>query len=187
MRDHIVMSASLQRDWRPADLRRRRRRSVGWRVTGNDLWVPSITREVEIDARPDAVWSLLESVRRLPEFSSSTVEVTDAPERITEVGQTFTQVGKLLGKRYRSTWTVTALEPGRRLESEGAIARGVTYSLSQRLEPVGSDRTRLTLVITYSLPGGALGRLASKAGVESRAAREGQAVLDGIKSVVEKG
>jgi uncharacterized membrane protein len=146
----------------------------------------TITREVEIAAPVGAVWALLEDVRRLPEFSTSTLEVDDAPDRITAVGQTYTQVGKLLGRRYRSQWRITALVPEQQIRSEGSVGLGVSYCLTQNIQPVGDDRTRLQIVIDYTLPGGPLGRLASKAGVESRAGSEAQAVLDGVRRVVER-
>lgn len=148
--------------------------------------MPTITRQVDIDAPSERVWSLLEDVRRLPEFSSSTIEVRDAPERLTATGQGYTQVGRLLGKRYSSHWTVVDLEPGRRIRSEGRVGPGVRYCLTQEIQQRGPDRTRLSVVMDYSLPGGPLGRLAAKAGIEARATREAQEVLDGIRAVVER-
>jgi len=153
---------------------------------GTPTIVTTITRAVDIDADPGSVWQLLEDVRRLPEYSPSTLEVSDAPERLTTVGQSYTQVGKLLGKRYRSTWTVTDLEPGRRIRSEGTIGAGVRYCLTQNLTAVGKSKSRLEIVMDYTLPGGPLGRLASKAGVAARATREAEEVLDGIRSTVER-
>jgi len=147
--------------------------------------VPTITRSVEIAARPERVWELLENVRRLPEYSESTDEVRDAPERLTTVGQEYVQVGRLLGVKLASRWKVIALEPGRLLSSEGSLAPGVRYTLTQRLEPLDDGVTRLWLEIDYTIPGGALGRLAARAGAEGRAGREAQAVLDGIRSTAE--
>jgi uncharacterized membrane protein len=148
--------------------------------------MPSITREVDIDAPAARVWELLEDVRRLPEFSSSTLEVLDAPDRLTSPGQGYTQVGRLLGKRYTSRWTVVELEPGRLIRSEGTVGPGVRYCLTQELQDSGPQRSRLRVVMDYSLPGGPLGRLAAKAGIEGRATRETQAVLDGIRTAVEQ-
>jgi uncharacterized membrane protein len=156
------------------------------RTSGKDAVVSTITREVEINASPDEVWRLLEDVRRLPEFSTSTVEVVDAPELITAAGQGYTQVGRLLGKTYSSHWTVVDLEPGRRIRSEGSVGPGVRYCLSQQLEEVAPGRSRLAIVVDYGLPRGLLGRLVAKAGIEQRAAREAEAVLDGIRTTVEQ-
>ena len=145
----------------------------------------TITRNVDIAAPVDRVWDLLENVRRLPEYSASTDEVRDAPERLTEVGQEYVQVGRLLGLKLTSRWRVTALEPGRLLSNVGTIAPGVCYTLTQRLEPLPDGGTRLWIDIDYTVPGGKLGRLAARAGAEQRAAREAQEVLDGIRAAAE--
>ena len=144
-----------------------------------------ITRNVDIAAPVERVWDLLENVRRLPEYSASTQEVRDAPERLTAVGQEYVQVGRLLGVKLASRWRVAALEPGRLLSNVGTIAPGVCYTLTQRLEPLPGDRTRLWIEIDYTVPGGRLGRLAARAGAEQRAAREAQEVLDGIRATAE--
>jgi uncharacterized membrane protein len=147
--------------------------------------VSTITRNVDIAAPVERVWELLENVRRLPEYSASTQEVRDAPERLTAVGQEYVQVGRLLGVKLSSRWRVTALEPGRLLSNVGTIAPGVCYTLTQRLEPLAGGRTRLSIEIDYTVPGGRLGRLAARAGAEQRAAREAQEVLDGIRATAE--
>lgn len=145
----------------------------------------TIRKQVDIAAPVSAVWALLEDVRRLPEFSDSTVEVKDAPDRLTRPGQRYVQVGRLLGKTYTSTWTVKELDPGQRIRSEGSVAPGVGYCLTQTLSSYDGDRSRLEIEIDYSLPGGFLGRLADRAGVAGRAEREAQQVLDGVKRTVE--
>ena len=145
----------------------------------------TITRNVDIAAPVERVWDLLENVRRLPEYSASTQDVRDAPERLTAVGQEYVQVGRLLGVKLASRWRVTALEPGRLLSNVGTIAPGVCYTLTQRLEPLAENRTRLWIEIDYTVPGGRLGRLAARAGAEQRAAREAQEVLDGIRVTAE--
>jgi carbon monoxide dehydrogenase subunit G len=146
--------------------------------------VPTISRSTDIAAPVERVWKLLEDVRKLPEYSDSTDEVREAPDRLTAVGQEYVQVGRLLGVKLTSHWQVTAIEPGRLLRSEGSLAPGVRYTVTQRLEPHGAG-TRLDIDIDYAVPGGALGRLAARAGAESRAGREAQAVLDGIRARVE--
>jgi len=147
--------------------------------------VSTIKRSVDIAAPPERVWDLLEDVRRLPEYSESTDEVRNAPERLTAVGQEYEQVGRILGVKLTSRWRVTELEPGRLLGNEGTMGPGVRYRLKQWLDPLPDGGTRLSIEIDYTVPGGKLGRLAARSGAEQRAAREAQAVLDGIRSTVE--
>jgi uncharacterized membrane protein len=144
-----------------------------------------ISDQVDIHAPADEVWKLLEDVSRLPDFSSSTVAVKDAPDRLTKKGQTFTQVVKAVGKRWQSQWTVLEIDPGHLLSSEGTVAPGVRFRLTQRLEARGNDEARLGLDIAYDVPGGRLGRIAARAGLERRAASEAKAVLTGIQRVAE--
>jgi uncharacterized membrane protein len=145
----------------------------------------TIARSIDIAAPAERVWDLLEHVDRLPEYSASTKEVRDAPERLTAVGQEYVQVGRLLGVTLTSRWRVTAIEPGSLLSSEGTLAPGVRYRLTQRLEPTDDAHSRLSIEIDYAVPGGALGRFAARAGAESRAAHEAEAVLEGIRTTAE--
>jgi uncharacterized membrane protein len=144
-----------------------------------------IVKQVEI-ARPIAeVWRLLEDVRRLPEFSASTEQVLDAPERLTEPGQTFRQVVRQLGRCFESEWTVLAIEPGRLLEIEGSVGFGVRYRLHEALSALDEERTRMTLTVDYTLPFGPLGRVAAKLGVERLAEHEAAEVLEGLRALLE--
>lgn len=148
--------------------------------------MPEISDDVDIDATPEAVWAVLADVRRLPDYSSSTVAMQDAPAELTEKGQTFTQVVKVVGRRWKSHWKVLELRRGDFLCTEGTVGPGVKFQLSQTL--VGSkDRTTLTLKITYNVPGGALGELASKAGLERRAKVEAKSILVGIRDAAQSG
>jgi uncharacterized membrane protein len=146
----------------------------------------TIEHEAVIGRPAAEVWAILEDVRRLPELSASTVEVRDAPERITATGQSFTQVVQVLGKRFESAWDVTELVPGRALAIEGDVGYGVRYCLRESVEPLSADRCRFGLRITYSLPLGVLGRVASRLGVERRARAEAAEVVAGLKAVAER-
>ena len=147
--------------------------------------MPTIEHDVEIERPAAAVWAVLEDVRRLPEFSASTVAVREAPARLTEPGQTFHQEVKLLGRTFDSEWVVTALDAGRSLTIEGDVGYGVRYCLTESLEALGPDRCRFGLHIEYRLPLGVLGKVAGRLGVERRAQAEAAEVVAGMKALVE--
>jgi uncharacterized membrane protein len=149
--------------------------------------IGTIERSVEVDRPAADVWAVLEDVRQIPVFSPSTVAVADAPERLSSVGQRFRQTVVVLGHRYDSEWTVTALEPGRCVAFEGTIGLGARYCLVEEVEPLGPDRSRFTVRITYTMPLGMLGKLAGALGVQRRGQREAEQVLANVKAHLERG
>lgn len=144
-----------------------------------------IERSVEVGAEPAQVWDVLVDVRRLPEVSRHTVEVKDTPGVLTHQGEQFTQVVVAVGKRFESRWTVQRFETGRVLAIEGGVGFGVRYCLTESVEPIAPGRSRLGVCITYTLPFGPLGRVASRLGVERLAAAEAEQVLASIAAIVE--
>lgn len=146
-----------------------------------------IQRSIEVQADPADVWDVLVDVRRLPEVSRQTVEVKDAPERLTRQGERFTQVVAAVGKRFESEWTVVRFEPDRALGIEGSVGFGVRYCLTESVEPAGPGRCRLTVCIQYKLPFGPFGRMASKLGVERMAAAEAVQVVANVAAIAQRG
>jgi hypothetical protein len=144
----------------------------------------ALTREIR--ASRSSVWTVLTDVGRLPEISPSTVAV-DGPQRLERVGDRFEQTVKLAGKRFTSTWKVTEFETNTLLTVSGSVLPGTRYSMIERLEDIGDGRSRMTLTIEYSLPLGALGRLAGRLGAERKALQEANQVLDGVARLAESG
>jgi uncharacterized membrane protein len=146
----------------------------------------TIERSVEVERPAADVWAVLEDVRQIPVYSPSTVAVADAPERLSGTGQRFRQTVMVLGRRFDSQWTVTEFQPGRRVAFEGTIGVGARYCLVEEVDPVGPDRSRLTVRITFTMPPGLLGRLADALGAQRRAQREADQVLANLKSHLER-
>lgn len=143
-----------------------------------------VERSIEVHAPAAAVWAVVEDLTRLCELSASTEQV-EGPDRLTEVGQRFEQVVRLAGKRFKSTWTVTQLDPGKRLVVDGELMPKVRYEIEQAVERQGDDRSTLTVTMRYELPLGILGRLANRLGAERRALNEAGSVVEGIKRLAE--
>jgi uncharacterized membrane protein len=139
---------------------------------------------VGAEASVAAVWAVLEDVRRLPELSPGTVAV-EAPERLTEVGQTFEQTVELGGRRFTSTWTVDAITAGERLVISGKLLPGTHYEMTEELRPLDDATTEVCLTMRYKLPFGPLGRLAARLGAERRATDEAGQVLEAVARAAE--
>ena len=146
----------------------------------------TIERSIEV-ARPAAdAWAVFEDLGQIPAYSPSTVAVAATPERLCAVGQRFQQTIKVMGRCFESDWTVSELQPGRRVALEGTIGIGARYCLVEEVEPLGPDRARLTVRITFTLPLGLLGRAAAALGAQRRAEHEAEEVLANLKAHLER-
>lgn len=144
----------------------------------------TVTQQIHIDAPAAHVWAVLEDVRLLPRFSTSTVAV-DAPPRLFEAGQRFDQTVDVAGRHFTSTWRVDDIQPGRTLVLSGSVLPGTSYTMTETVLPSGPCASTLTLTMKYKLPFGPLGRLAAHLGVEQRATDEALQVLEGVKAHTE--
>ncbi len=146
--------------------------------------MPTIRSHADVDRSVAEVWAVWSDVRRLPELSASTDAVEDAPERLTEVGQSFRQLAHLPGRSLDVTWTVTAMADQDHLVIEATPVRGVHLSISEAVQAIDTKHTRLTLTIEYRLPFGPLGRVVNRMGLERRAAAEATQVVEGVVRLV---
>jgi len=147
----------------------------------------TIERSIEVERPAEDVWAVLADVRQIPTYSPSTVAVTQAPDRLSAVGQRFRQTIRVMGRDFESDWTVTDLQPGRRVALDGTIGVGARYGLVEEVEPLGPDRSVFTVRITFTLPLGVLGRVAGALGAQRRAQHEAEEVLANVKSQLESG
>lgn len=147
--------------------------------------MPTFSRSVDADRPIAEVWDVWTDVRILPQLSPSTAEVLEAPERLSEVGQTFRQVVRAVGRCFDVPWTVTSIVDRDHLTIEGSIGLGVNQKLTERVTSLTPTRTRMTIDVEYKLPFGPFGRLASKLGVEQLARHETTEILDRLKRRIE--
>lgn len=144
----------------------------------------TIEQSVIVERPVDEVWDVWTDVRLLPDLSHSTTAVSGAPERLSAPGETFEQTVRAAGRQVHTTWTVTDIEPADHLTIAGRPAPGVAVELTERVEDLGDDRTRLTLRIDYRLPFGPLGAVASRLGVERMARDEATALLARLRTLI---
>jgi len=147
--------------------------------------MPTFSRSVDVDRPLAEVWDIWTDVRILPDLSPNTTAVLDAPERLTDVGQTFRQVVHAVGRCFDVTWKVTSVADRDHLTIHGSVGLGVSQTLTERVTSLSPTRTRLTIDVEYKLPFGPLGRLASKLGVEQLARRETTTILDRLAAIIE--
>ena len=102
-----------------------------------------IEESVEIKLPPQVVFDYVANPQNLPEWSGLAIEVKDAPEPLGE-GDTFTAVGKFLGRRFETPYERVSVEASRHY-TDRAVGGAVpdqdwTYTFEEM--PAGTRLTR---------------------------------------------
>jgi uncharacterized membrane protein len=104
-----------------------------------------IQQTIEIAAPPKRVWDVMIDVERWPEWTSSV-------SRVELLGGTAFTVGSRVRIRQprlaAAVWTVTTIEPERYFEWRSVVP-GLTSIGGHRVEPLGSERSRVVLSVEW--------------------------------------
>jgi uncharacterized membrane protein len=106
---------------------------------------------IVVERPPDEVFRFLTDLSNVPEWQSGAVEVR-APESL-EVGTTYVEVLKFLGKRFEATLEVTEYEPGRRF-SLRTVSGPILFRVRHRLAPADTGGSTRIHVELEGEPGG---------------------------------
>ncbi len=135
-------------------------------------------RTIEIDAKPDRVWEIMSDVEKWPEWTPSVISV----ERTNgAMGPGASAVVHPRGTP-KSTWRVTEWRPGRSFTWETKV-RGARTIGGHVVEPIGEDRSRVTLSIEVQGFVAALARPFLNKGIEENL----EAESEGLKRRSETG
>jgi len=105
--------------------------------------VKPVVVTVEIDRPAAEVFAYLEDVTNNTEWlrgMRSCTWVTDPPIR---VGSRYEQVAEFLGKEIRTTFEVTAHQPGRLVTIESQVGSSFPLTVTREVEPLGEGRCRV--------------------------------------------
>jgi carbon monoxide dehydrogenase subunit G len=142
-----------------------------------------VERTVEIAAPPQRVYDVVMDPARLEEWVTIHHHLEDAPNGRLKKGSKLTQSLKLAGKKFKVRWTVVENDPCVRVvwEGRGPVASHarVVYAFEGN-----GDGTAFSYLNEYDLPGGALGRMATRA-VSRVTQKELEGSLQRLKSLVE--
>ncbi len=110
-----------------------------------------VEESVEISRPVEEVFAYVANPENLPEWSGLAIEVKDAPGALRE-GDTFTAVGKFLGRRFETPYERTSSEPPRRYTDRAAGGPIPDQEWTYTFEEVPAG-TRLTRAVEGE-PGG---------------------------------
>jgi uncharacterized membrane protein len=140
-----------------------------------------VERSVLINAPTDVIDQIALDASRLPEWYVG-VEETRPDSLYPEVDGKVLLVYKAAGVTFRLALTVQELVRGDHISYQMVGMMVGTQEWSYTPE---SDGTRLTALVDYEIPGGALGRVADKLVVERMNAKNLEQSLENLKALVE--
>lgn len=147
----------------------------------------AVTSEVELDAPRDEVWPVVIDPRRLGDWVTAHVSLGEETPTELRPGTGFEQTLALAGVSFRVSWSVVDCRRPERMKWEGTGPGGATARVSYTLEALADERTRFLYENYFELPGGAFGRMASRAIGGRLARREAQRSLANLKQLMERG
>jgi carbon monoxide dehydrogenase subunit G len=117
-----------------------------------------LTVDRAIDARAERVWSLITDLDRAPEMLSGVQQV----ERLDgggefDVGTRWRETRTMFGREGTEELEVTALDAGRSYTTTAA-SQGAVYTSVLAVEPLGADRSHLSMTFAAE-PAGTVSRL----------------------------
>jgi carbon monoxide dehydrogenase subunit G len=142
-----------------------------------------VERTVNIAAPPERVYDVVMDPYRLADWVTIHHALEGSPPERLRQGATLTQVLKLAGSRFHVRWRVVENEPCKRVvwEGRGPVASHarVVYGFAEN-----GNGTRFSYMNEYDLPGGMLGRVASRA-VSRVTEKELRGSLNRLKRLLE--
>ncbi len=120
-----------------------------------------IEASVDIGAAPEAVWTFVSDLRRIPEWVEDTLKMLSVEPEPAQQGTVYRERSRILGPLSQvTTWRIAEFDPPRRQKHDGQVPMMASTSVSFALEP-SSAGTRFTLVFEYA-PGNPLASLSDR-------------------------
>jgi carbon monoxide dehydrogenase subunit G len=142
-----------------------------------------VERTMEIGAPPERLYDIVMDPKRLEEWVTIHHHLEDAPRGPLKQGSKLTQCLRLAGRKFKVRWTVVENDPCKRVVWEGRGPVGSHARVEYGFESNGGG-TRFSYVNEYDLPGGVLGRIASRT-VSKVTGKEVDATLRKLRSLAE--
>jgi uncharacterized membrane protein len=105
--------------------------------------VKPVVVELEIDRPPEVVWEYMENAEHNPEWLSNMQSARWTSEPPIAVGSRYEQVARFLGKEVRTSFEVTALDPGRSITISSLPGSSFPIKIKRQVEPLGDSRSRV--------------------------------------------
>ncbi len=118
----------------------------------------TMTASIDIGRPAEAVFEYISNMALNTTWQAGMRECRVTSELPLAVGSTYEQVASFIGREVRSSFVVTALEPGRSITIE-SVQSTFPITVTRTVEPLDDDRSRVSAVIEGG-PDGIMGLLA---------------------------
>jgi uncharacterized protein YndB with AHSA1/START domain len=145
-----------------------------------------VSASIGIRRPPAEVFAMLLDVDRLPDWATTVIATRDLSHQSLQIGCTFRQTVRLVGRQLESEWRVTEFEPPRRIAYAATSSEGGRLEMRQLVVPMDAG-SEVTFEIDYVLPGGFLGRLVDRTVAAGRAELEAERSLQNLRRLLEGG
>jgi uncharacterized membrane protein len=99
--------------------------------------------EQEIERSAEVVWEYMANAEHNPEWLSNMRSARWTTEPPIAVGSRYEQMARFLGKDVRTSFEVTALQPGRSITISSLPGSSFPIQITRVVEPLGPQRTRV--------------------------------------------
>ncbi len=144
-----------------------------------------VRESVDVNAPLELCWALNADASRLTEWNHAVLEVRDVTGPLDRVGTTYTGVIKVMGRRFDGRNEVMAVTPLKSVDTAGTGVGGAKARVHAEFERRG-EGTRVTVTITFDLPGGLFGGIAEKLFATRQLETDLRASNAGFKKLAER-
>jgi carbon monoxide dehydrogenase subunit G len=139
----------------------------------------AISSSIEIAAPPADVWGAIADLNTYPQWMTVHVDFPDGVPEELKPGVSYREKVKVMGMPGEVNWTVSELEPERRIELQGEGPMGTKMRATFEVAAAG-EGTQVSYDSEFS--GAALAPM--QAAIEKEAAKQGDESLEKLRGVV---
>jgi uncharacterized membrane protein len=145
----------------------------------------TVSAKINIDAPIERVWETVMDPRRLGDWVTIHKSVSNVSEAPLRAGSTMDQSMHVRGLTFKVHWTLMSVDNPRRAEWEGGGPAHSTAIIRYELASDDEGRTTFQYTNEFRVPGGRLGKVASRMIVGATSEREARRSLERLKALVE--
>jgi carbon monoxide dehydrogenase subunit G len=146
----------------------------------------TVSAKIDIDAPIERVWETVMDPQRLGDWVTihkALSNVSDSPLR---AGSTMDQSMHVRGLTFKVHWTLMTIDTPRHAEWEGGGPAHSTAIIRYELASHQEGRTSFQYTNEFKVPGGRLGKVASRVIVGATSEREAKNSLARLKALIER-